>query len=62
MAGLRANPETARADYDEGVKAGDFSRAHATVGEAVGLITDIPTASSLLYRITVQASKLMPSH
>ncbi len=62
MAGLRANPETARADYDAGVKAGDFSRAHATVGEAVGLITDIPTASSLLYRITVQASKLMSSH
>ncbi|MBV5298910.1 MAG: nitronate monooxygenase, partial [Rhodoferax sp.] len=35
MAGLKTNPEAARADYDAGVKAGDFTRAHATVGEVV---------------------------
>jgi nitronate monooxygenase len=56
MAGLKANPEAARADYDAGVKAGDFSRAHATVGEAVGLITDIPSAADLIVRLTNEAS------
>ena len=59
VAALQANPDAARAHYDAGVKAGDFTRAHATVGEAVGLIHDIPTAGSLLRRITDQASSLM---
>jgi len=58
MVGLKANPDAARADYDAGVKAGDFTRAHATVGEAVGLVADIPTALDLIQRITVQASLL----
>ena len=61
MAGLKANPETARADYDAGVKASDFTRAHATVGEGVGLIRDIPTAGSLLSQITDQAGSLLSS-
>jgi nitronate monooxygenase len=52
---LQANPEAARADYDEGVKAGDFERAHATVGEAVGIIQDTPFAKSLIERISQQA-------
>ena len=60
IAGLKANPDAARADYDAGVKAGDFTRAHATVGEGVGLITDIPTAQILLKRITQQAQDLLP--
>lgn len=51
---LKANPDSARQDYDAGVKAGDFSRAHATVGEAVGLIGDVPSASSLIARMTQQ--------
>jgi nitronate monooxygenase len=59
MAGLINNPDAARATYDEGVKAGDFSRAHATVGEAVGLIGDVPTALDLLHRITQDAQRLL---
>jgi nitronate monooxygenase len=52
---LHANPDDARANYDAGVKAADFSRAHATVGEAVGLIHDVPTASEVIARMTQQA-------
>lgn len=56
---LKDNPVEARASYDDGVKAGDFSRAHATVGEAVGLITDVPTTHDLIARITLQAQSLL---
>lgn len=59
IAALQTHPESARADYDAGVKAGDFSRAHATVGEAVGLIADVPNAGVLIKRITEQANSLL---
>jgi nitronate monooxygenase len=59
VSALQANPDAARADYDAGVKAGDFTRAHATVGEAVGLMTDIPSAQTLIERITQQARSLL---
>jgi nitronate monooxygenase len=59
MASFKADPGAARVDYDAGVKAGDFSRAHATVGEAVGLIADVPTAHDLIARITQQAQSLL---
>ena len=62
VAGLKANPDAARADYDDGVKAGDFSRAHATVGEAVGLIADIPNAATIIARMTQEAHRLMRAH
>ncbi len=52
---LKNSPEAARATYDAGVKAGDFSRAHATVGEAVGLIADLPSATDLVKRLTIEA-------
>lgn len=52
---LRADPQSARADYDAGVSAGDFSRAHSTVGEAVGLIGDAPGAQELVARMTLEA-------
>ena len=52
---LRADPAAARADYDAGVAAGDFTRAHATVGEATGLIHDIPDAASVIARMHAQA-------
>lgn len=52
---LRADPSAARADYDAGVAAGDFSRAHATVGEATGLIGDVPAAASVIERMHTQA-------
>ena len=59
ITGLKATPDAARADYDAGVKAGDFSRAHATVGEGVGMIRDTVTADFLLRRITEQANGLL---
>lgn len=48
-----------RSAYDAGVKAGDFSRAFITVGEAVGLIHDIPPAGELIARMTTQAVALL---
>jgi nitronate monooxygenase len=62
IAALQANPDAARADYDAGVKAGDFTRAHATVGEAVGLIADIPPARDLIARISKQAVNAIGRH
>ncbi|WP_345063911.1 nitronate monooxygenase [Acidovorax lacteus] len=56
---LRADPEAARADYDEGVRQGDFTRAHATAGEAVGLIHDRPSAGVLIARMTQEAVALL---
>jgi nitronate monooxygenase len=55
---LRGAPDAARADYDAGVAAGDFARAHVTVGEAVGLMHDAPPAAELIRRITSQAAGL----
>ena len=62
IAALHANPDAARADYDAGVKAGDFSRAHATVGEAVGLITDVPPAGDLIARMSEQTINAIDRH
>ena len=62
IAALQANPDAARADYDAGVKAGDFSRAHATVGEAVGLISDVPPARDLIARMSEQAINTIGRH
>ncbi len=59
LAELRAAPGPGRADYDAGVKAGDFSRAHATVGEATGLIRDLPGAADLIARISSQAAQIL---
>lgn len=59
---LQANPDAARADYDAGVQAGDFTRAHATVGEAVGLIADVPPARDLIARISEQAVNAIGRH
>ncbi len=59
IAALQASPEAARADYDAGVKAGDFSKAHATVGEGVGLIADIAQASDVLARMSEQAIRVL---
>lgn len=52
---LRAQPEAARAEYEAAVAAGDYSAAHATVGEAVGLINDAPAAQAVLQRMAAQA-------
>ncbi len=52
---LRAAPEAARAEYDAAVQAGDFSAAHATVGECVGLLHDLPGAEALVKSLHSQA-------
>jgi len=56
---LRAAPEAPRADYAAGVKEGDFSRAHVTVGEAVGLVADIPPAAEILERMAEGAASAL---
>jgi len=56
---LRAAPEAPRADYAAGVKEGDFSRAHVTVGEAVGLIADAPPAAEILERMAADAARVL---
>ena len=56
---LRGQPDAARANYDAGVEANDFSRAHATVGEAVGLIRDLPPATEVIARMTAQAAQVL---
>ena len=48
---LRAAPAAARADYDAGVASADFTRAHATVGESVGLIHDLPSAAQAIHQM-----------
>ena len=59
---LRAAPDAARADYDAGLAAADFDRAHVTVGEAVGLMHDAPPAAELIARITREAEDLLSGH
>lgn len=54
---LRADPTAARERYDTAVKAGNFSAAHATVGEAAGLINDCPSAAEVIERMGRQADE-----
>ena len=58
---LCAAPEAAQASYDAGVQAGDYSRAHATVGEAIGLVHDLPEAGVLVKRLHAQAQAVLCS-
>ncbi len=48
---LRSDPAAARDAYDAAVLAGDFTAAHVTVGEGVGLVRDLPTAAELIARM-----------
>lgn len=52
---LRAHPEEARALYDAGWQASDYAAAHVTVGEAVGLVHDLPGAAELIARMGQEA-------
>ena len=58
---LRQAPDEARAEYDAAVKAGDFSKAHATIGEAVALVRDLPGAEELVARMTADARAILGS-
>ena len=52
---LRADPGAARAAFEAAAAAGDFTGANVTVGEATGLIHDIPGAGEVLRRIANEA-------
>jgi len=56
---LREQPEPARKDYQQGVSQQDYSRAHVTVGEATGLIHDIPSATTVIETMSKQANRLL---
>jgi len=56
---LRSSPDAARADYEAGVAAADFSRAHVTVGEATGLVRDVPPAAQIIERMARDATRLL---
>lgn len=52
---LRNDPTAARETYDAGVQAGDYTAAHATAGEAVGLVHDCPTAAEVVHSMRLGA-------
>jgi nitronate monooxygenase len=56
---LAADPTEAIADYKAGVAAGDFARAHVTVGEGTGLINDVPSAAQIIADIDREARDLL---
>lgn len=56
---LRASPAIPRQQYHEGVASGDFSRAHVTVGEGVGLLSEVLPGSELVERMTQEALERM---
>ncbi len=59
IAELEADPNAAQADYVEGERQLDFSRMHTTVGEAVGLVHNLPPASQLIASMNDGATKLL---
>ena len=56
---LLAGPDAARAEFDSAVAAGDFTRANVTVGEAVGLIRDLPGAAELIARLAEDGEQVL---
>ena len=59
IAELEAGPAAAIADYKEGVAAGDFTRAHVTVGEGTGLIRSSGSAGDIIRAIDAEARRLL---
>lgn len=58
---LRTDPAAARARFDDGVAAGDLTRANVTVGEAIGLISDVPDVADVLARLAGDAELRLAS-
>lgn len=52
---LRASLQIVMKSYREGLDCGDFSKAHVTVGEGVGMINDVPSSADLIARMTAEA-------
>jgi nitronate monooxygenase len=59
VASLEADPVPAVQDYLDGVAKEDYSRAHITVGQAIGLIDDLPPAAEVIAKIDQGARKLL---
>ena len=59
IAELEADPAAAIADYKAGVAAGDYTRAHVTVGEGNGLITSSASAGEIIAAIDAEARRLL---
>ncbi len=59
MAKLRDNPEQAVADYLDGVAAGDYQRAHVTVGEGTGLINSVCPAAQIIQDLHSSATDVL---
>lgn len=53
---LRQAPESAIRAYRDAMDRGDFTQAHATVGEGVGMIADVPGSADLIARVTAEAA------
>ena len=49
---LRSDPTAAREVYDAGVLAGDYTAAHVTVGEGVGLVRDCASAAEVVHTMS----------
>lgn len=56
---LRAATEDHKAQVEEAYRDGDYDMANVTVGEAVGLVHDLPPAAALTRRIAAQAEQVL---
>ena len=56
---LLASPGEAIADYKAGVAAGDYDRAHVTVGEGTGLIRRLGSAAEIVKAISEEAQRVL---
>lgn len=59
VAELKHYPDNAQQDYAEGLAQGDYTRAHVTVGEATGLIHNIPSAADCVRQIAAESASLL---
>lgn len=59
VAELKHYPDNARQDYVEGLAVQDYTRAHVTVGEATGLIRNIPSATDCVRQIAALSADLL---
>ena len=57
VAELKHYPDNAQQDYAEGLAQEDYTRAHVTVGEATGLIHDMPSAVDCIRQIATESER-----
>lgn len=56
---LRVAPAAACDEFETATRAGDYSIAHLTVGESIGLVRDIPKAADVVTNIAAQARGIL---